>query len=187
MSNEPATQSITGTGRFLTRSTCASTFLGASLQALVHAELVGALLDGKDRSAGGDALRQGGGAGGRHWGVVRIVIKILWHMPRILVLVRVMRVIDIVQVVVLLFVLVLMHRDLLDGNTTREFPASCDDGLLCCGCWPPCGCGSCGGCSPRSRPPRCTPCCGGAGLPLGGCLSRSRLWLVGHHPKPFLP
>ena len=44
----PDTQSITGTGRFLTRSTL---FLGASLQALVDAELVGALLDGKDGGA----------------------------------------------------------------------------------------------------------------------------------------
>lgn len=168
-------------------------FLGASLQALVHAELVGALLDGKDGGAGGDALCQGGGAGGRHWRVVRIV-NILRHMPCILVLFRVMQVVDVVQVIVLLFVLVLMHRDLLNSNTTREFLTRCGDWLLRCCCWPPCGCRPCGGCSPGSRPPSCTPCGGGAGSlprsagqPLGGCLNGSGLWLVGHHPKPFLP
>lgn len=179
----------------MTRSTCAP-FLGASLQALVHAELVGALLDGKDGGAGGDALCQGGGTGGRHWGVVRIV-NILRHMPCILVLFRVMQVVDVVQVIVLLFVLVLMHRDLLNSNTTREFSTRCGDWLLrccCCCCWSPCGCRPCGGCSPGSRPPSCTPCGGGAGSlprsagqPLGGCLNGSGLWLVGHHPKPFLP
>merc|ERR1712037_972790 len=105
-------------------------------------------------------------------------------MPCILVLSRVMQVVNIVQVIVLLFVLVLMHRDLLNSNTSREFPTRCGDWLLgCCCCWPPC-----------SRPPRCTPCGGaagslprGAGQPLGGCLNGSGLWLVGHHPKPLLP
>ena len=143
LSNEPATQSITGTGRFLTRSTL---FLGASLQALVDAELVGALLDGKDGGAGGDALRQRGWAGGRNWSIVRIV-NILWHVACIFVLVRVVQVVNVVKVILLLLILVLVYRDLLNGDTTREFLTSCGDWPMfccCCCCWPP------GGCPPSS-------------------------------------
>ena len=116
----------------MTRSTCAPS-LGASLQALVDAELVGALLDGKDGGAGGDALRQGGWAGRRNWSIVRIV-NILWHVACIFVLVRVVQVVNVVKVILLLLVLVLVHRDLLNGDTTREFLTSCGDWPTCCCC-----------------------------------------------------
>jgi len=107
----------------LTSSTCA---LRASLKALVDTELVGALLDGEDRRAGGDALRQGGGAGGGHRGVVEIVDVLGLHMPGVLVLIRVVHIV----VVLHLLVLVLVHWDLLYCNPSREFLRS----------WWPCCC-----------------------------------------------
>ena len=125
LSNEPILDQSLG---FLTRRSTRA--LRASLKALVDTELVGALLDGEDRRAGGDALRQGGGAGGGHRGVVGIVDVLGLHMPGVLVLMRVVHIV----VVLHLLVLVLVHRDLLYCNPSREFLRNWWPCCCCCCC-----------------------------------------------------